>query len=225
MRWCICAVRWRLTLKPGMHAKANCCHGSSSMGLPRIAPFTCGHPGKGNKPLHDLRIERAKGFSRSEKYRLTACFSRLQAVILPFLRLLRTHAERSSSSSSSVSGGFLRRLTGSKPSKEAILIIILSSVSLCAQGRVSALAALTVNNAEPARGRVFDGFAVYGVVNAIQLQIAPVGGVKVSRPESCARFSFHCLIRDFIRVSGGFWWSCHVLFRPIIFKRFPCTKI
>lgn len=35
-----------LTLKPRMHAKANCCHGSSSMGLPRIAPLRAGTPWK-----------------------------------------------------------------------------------------------------------------------------------------------------------------------------------
>src|SRR5699024_793912 len=93
------------------------------------------------------------------------------------------------------------------------------SVSLCAQGGVSALAALTVNNAEPARGKVFDGFAVYGVVNAIQLQIAPVGGGKVFPSGKLARFFLPLPDRDFIQVSGGFWWSCHVLFSPNYFQK------
>ena len=87
------------------------------------------------------------------------------------------------------------------------------------------LAALTVNNAEPARRKVFDGFAVYRVVNAIQFQIAPVGGVKVFPPGKLARF--------FLPLPGPRFHPCKGLlvvlamffFRPLFSKKLPCTKI
>ncbi len=167
-----------LTLNPVMQAKANCCHGSSSMGLPaHCAFYVRAHPGKGNKPLHDLRIERVKGVFKVRKIPFNSLFQsftgRNFAVFYAFCVLMPGGQVLSSSS---VSGGFLRRLTGSKTQQRSHFDHYSFCVSLCAQCGVSALAALTVNNAEPARRKVFDGFAVYRVVNAIQFQIAPVGG-------------------------------------------------
>ena len=96
--------------------------------LDRLAPQRAfdvwTEPGEGNKPLYGRRIELITGSFRSEKYLSTACFTRLQAGVSPVLSHLRTHSRRSSSSSSSDSTGLRRRLTGSKPSSDDILIMI-----------------------------------------------------------------------------------------------------
>ena len=192
MRWCICAVRW-LNLKSRDAGKGELLPRLQFNGATAHCAFYVRDTRKGNKPLHDLRIERVKGVFKVRKIPFNSLFQSFTGRNFAVLRLLRTHA---------VAVKFVLFLCFRWISATAYRVKTQQRshfdhysfcVSLCAQCGVSALAALTVNNAEPARRKVFDGFAVYRVVNAIQFQIAPVGGVRSSRPESWRDFSFHCL--------------------------------